>query len=145
MCGKKNYQYKFDEKLKERFFNAHKFSNYDNTKFILLLQRDVYPYEYMNDWEKFNETSLPEKEDFYRHLPMEYITDADYAYAKRVYKDFEIKNLIEYHDLCVQSDTLLLVDVFENFRNMCLKIYELDPANNISAPGLAWQAALKKD
>ena len=98
----------------------------------------------MDDWEKFNETSLPEKEDFYSHLNMEDITDADYAHAKRVCKDFEIKNLGEYHDLYVQSNTLLLADVFENFRNMCLKIYELDPAKFLSAPGLAWQAALKK-
>ena len=72
--------------------------------------------------EKFNETSLPEKEDFYSHLNMEDITDADYAYTKRVCKDFWINNLEEYHNLYVQSDTLLLADVFENFRNICLKI-----------------------
>ena len=71
----------------------------------------------MDDWEKFNET-LPEKEDFYSNLNMEDITDAGYVYAKRVCKNFEIKNLGEYHDLYVQNDTLLLVDVFENFRNM---------------------------
>ena len=64
--------------------------------------------------------------------------------TKRVCKDFEIKNLGGYHDLYVQSDTLLLADVFENFSNMCIKIYEVDPAKVLSAPGLAWQAALKK-
>ena len=69
----------------------------------------------MDDWEKFKETSLPEKEDFYSHLNVEDITDADYAHAKRVCKDFEIKKLGEYHDLYVQSDTLLLADVFDNF------------------------------
>ena len=74
---------------------------------------------------------------------MEDITYADYAHEKRVYKDFEVKNLGEYQDLYVQSDTLLLADVSENFRNMFLKIYELDPAKFLSAPGLAWQAALK--
>ena len=95
----------------------------------------------MDDWEKFNETSLREKEDFYSHLNMEDITDADYVHAKKVCKDFEIKNLGEY-DLYVQSDTLLLADVLENFRNMCLKIYELDPAKFLSAPGLVWQVAL---
>ena len=63
---------------------------------------------------------------------------------KRVCKDFEIKNLGEYHDLYVQGNTLLLADVFENFTNMYLEIYELDPAKFLSAPGLAWQAALKK-
>ena len=86
--------------------------------------------------EKFNEASLPEKEDFYSHLNMEDITDADYVYAKKVCKDFWINNLEEYHDLYVQSDTLLLADVFENFRNICLKIYKLDPAKFLSAPGL---------
>ena len=75
---------------------------------------------------------------------MEDITDADYAHAKRVCKTFEIKNLGEYHDLYVQSDTLLLSDVFGNFINMYLEIYGLDPGKFLSAPGLAWQAALKK-
>ena len=69
----------------------------------------------MGDWEKFNETSLPEKEDFHSHLNMEDITDADYTHTKRVSKDFEIKNLGKYHDLYVQNDTLFLADVPENF------------------------------
>ena len=72
------------------------------------------------------------------HVNIEDITDADCAHAKRVYKDYEIKNLGEYHDLYLQSDTLLLADVFENFRNMCLEIYEIDPAKFLSAPGLGW-------
>ena len=76
----------------------------------------------MDDWEKFNETSLPEKEDFYSHLNMEDITDADYAHAKRICKDFDIKNLGEYLDLYVQNDSLLLADAFANFRKMCMKI-----------------------
>ena len=96
----------------------------------------VYPYEYIDDWEKFNETSLLEKEDFYSHLYMKDITDADYAHAKRVCKDFEIKKIRKHYDLYVQSDTLLLADVFENFRNMCPEIYKLDPAKFLSAPGL---------
>ena len=121
------------KKLKERFFNTYEFSNHNNKNFILLLWKGVYPYEYMDDWEKFNETSLPEKEDFYSHLNMEDITDADYVHTKRVCKDFEIKNLGEYHDLYVQSNTLLLADVFENFRIMCLKMYELDYANFFSS------------
>ena len=77
LCCNKNYQQEFDEKLKEQFFNTHKFSNHDNNKFILLLQKGVYTYEYMRDWEKCNETSLPEKEDFYSYLNVENITDAD--------------------------------------------------------------------
>ena len=86
------------------------------------MRKGVYPYEYIDDWEKFNQTSLHEKEDFYSNLNMEDITDADCAHAKSVCTDFEIKNLGEYHDLYVQSDALLLADVFGNFRNMCLKI-----------------------
>ena len=111
---------------------------------MLLLRKGVYTYEYMDDWEKFNETSLPEKEDFYNHLSMEDVTDAYYVHAKSFSKDFETKKLGEYNDLYVQSNKLLLADVFENFRNTCLKISKLDPAKFISAPGLAWQAALKK-
>ena len=106
--------------------------------------KGVYPYEYMDDWEKFDETSLLEKEDFYSNSDMEDITDANYVYAKTVCKDFELKNFGEYRDLYVQSNKLLLVDVFENFWNMCLKKYKLDPAKKFSAPGFAWQAALKK-
>ena len=138
----KNYSKKLNEEGIIK--NAFKFSNNDINKFILLLRKGVYPYEYMDDWEKFNETTLPEKEEFYSNLNMEDITDADYMHAKRVCKDFEIKNLGEYHDLYLKSDTLLLADVFENFSKMCLNIYQLDPAKFLSAPGLAWQAALKK-
>ena len=111
---------------------------------MLLLQRGVYPYECMDDWEKLNEIFLPEKEDFYSHLNVENITDTDYAHVKRACKDFEIKYLGEYYHLYVQSDALLLADVFENFRNKFLEIYELDFAKKISAQGLAWQPTLKK-
>ena len=71
---------------------------------------------------------------------MEDITDADYAHAKRVCKGFKIENLVDYHDFYVQIDTLLLVDIFKNFRNMCLWLYKLDLAHYFSATGLAWQA-----
>ena len=106
-----------------------------------MLWKGTYPHKDMGDWEKFNELSLLEKEDFYSHLNMEDITDADYAHTKGC-KDFENK-FGEYHDLYVQSDKLLLADVFKNYRNMCIKIYELDPGKSLSAPGLAWQAASK--
>ena len=84
------------------------------------------------------------KEAFYSNLNLEDISDEDYAHAQKVWDVFEIKNLDEHHDLYVQSDTLLLEDVFENFRHMCFEIYELDPAYFVSAPGLAWQACLKR-
>ena len=98
----------------------------------------------MDSWERFNETSLPDKEAFYISLNMEDIIDVDHRHAKRVLKSLNNKNLGDYHDLYVQSDTLLLADVFENFRNTSIKVYELDPAHFLSAPGLAWQACLKK-
>ena len=112
--------------LKKWFKNTFKFSENDINKFVLLLRKGVYPYKYMDDWEKINETTVREKEEFYRNLNMEDITDADYIHAKRVFKGFERKYLCEYHDLYLKSDTLLLADVFENFRKMCLKIYYLD-------------------
>ena len=98
----------------------------------------------MNSWGRFNETSLPEKKAFYSELNLEDVTDKDYVQAQKLFKELKLKNLGDYHDLYVQSDTLLLADVFENFRNKCIEIYELDPAHFLSAPGLAWQACLKK-
>ena len=102
----------------------------------MLLRKSVYPYEYIDEWEKFSETTLHEKE-FYSNLNMEDITDADYMHAKRVCKGFEIKNLGDYHDLYLKSDILLFADVFKKFRKMCLKMYHLVPAIFFSAPGLA--------
>ena len=103
----------------------------------------MYPYEYMDDWEKFNQAKLPKKEINYSGLTIGDITAANYKHEKRVCQDFEIKNLGEYHDLYLRSDVLLLAKIFENVREMCLEIYELEPAEFFSAPGLAWQAALK--
>ena len=110
----------------------------------MLLKKGVYPYEYMDGWDKFNETSIHCKESFYSNLIMENITETDYIHANNVFKTFKLNNLGDYHDLYVQSDTLLLADVFENFRKACIKTYQLDPAHFISLPGLAWQACLKK-
>ena len=109
-----------------------------------MLRKGVYPYEYMDSWEKFNETSLPSKKDFYSNLNIEDIDDIDYRHGNNVFKGFKLDNLGDYHDLYVKSDALLLADVFENFRDMCIKVYELDPAHFVSLPGLAWQACLKK-
>ena len=98
----------------------------------------------MDDWKKFNENLLPEKEYVYSHLNMEDIKYADYPQAKRVCKDFKIRDLGDYHDLYVQGNTLLLADVSEIFQNMYPKIYELDLAYFFSAQGLAGKATLKK-
>ena len=104
---------------------------------MLLLRKGVYPYEYMDDWDRFNEEKLPNKSDFYCSLNMEDISAIDYRYALKVFNKINIKNLGEYHDLHVQSDTILLGDVFEIFRNLCLNTYGLDPAYFLSLPGLA--------
>ena len=92
----------------------------------------------MVDQRKFNERFYLERKIFYSHLNMEDIFDTDYGHTERICKDFEIKNLGEYHDLYVQSNTLLLADVFENFINTCINIYGLDSAKFLTAPGLAW-------
>ena len=141
---KKNYEKDFNKELIKRFANTYNFCSKDLNKFILLLRKGIYPYEYMDNWERFDETLLPDKTSLYNSLNMENIDDIDYRHGNNVFKKFKLKNLGEYHDLYVQSDTLLLADVFENFRNMCIKVYELDPAHFLSLPGLAWQACLKK-
>ena len=138
------YKKKFNKDLIKKFKNTYSFCNNDLNKFILLLRKGVCPYEYMDNWEKFNEPSLPSKEDFYSNLNMEDIDDIDYRPGNNVFKGFKLENSGDYHDLYVQSDTLLLFDVFNNFRDMCIKEYELDPAHFLSLPGLAWQACLKK-
>ena len=98
----------------------------------------------MDNWEKFDETTIPPKEAFYSKLNLKGISDADYEHTQKVWEVFEIKDCSKYHDLYAQSDTLLLADVFENFRDKCIEIYQLDPLYFVSAPGLAWQACLKK-
>ena len=85
----------------------------------------------------FNKTTLPEKEKFYSNLNMEDVTDLDYMYAKRVWKDFETKKLGEYLDLVLKNDAFLLPDVFKNFRRICFKFFKLDPVKFFSAPALA--------
>ena len=105
----------------------------------------------MNSLDRFNETFLPDKEAFYSSLNMEVIINVDYRHAKRVFKYFNNnnnnnnnQNTGDYHYLYAQSDTLLLTDVLENFRNMCLQIHELDLAHFLSTTELAWQAGLKE-
>ena len=109
------------------FPNTYKFYNRDINNCVLLLKKDVCPYEYTDSCERFNE--IVNKNAFYSKINRQDITDEDYIHAQKVFKEFEKKNnLGEYHDLYVQSDTLLLADAFENFRNKFIEIYELDPA-----------------
>lgn len=97
-------------------------------KIDLLSRKGVYPYDYMDSIEKFDETKLPTKEAFYSRLNECYISDEDYELAKKVWKEFEMKTMGDYHDLYLKSDVLLLADVFEEFRRVCLKNYGPDPA-----------------
>ena len=110
----------------------------------LLYKKGIYPYEYMDSFEKFSETSLPKKEDFYSKLNDEHITEDEYAHAQTVWETFDCKTLGDYHDLYVKTDVALLADVFENFRKLCLQQYGLDPAHYFTSPGLSWDALLKK-
>ena len=109
----------------------------------LLKQKGFYPYEYMNTEEKFNDTKLPPREAFYSKLSGRGIKEKDYKHAWNVWDTFKMKTFKEYHELYNVSDVLLLADVFENFRDLCLKIYGLDPVYYFTAPGLAWDACLK--
>ena len=127
-----------------KFHNTSQLCNNDLNRFDLLLRKGVYPYEYIDSWKRFKEESLPDKQSSYCELNKEHITHEDYAHAQLVWNTFNIKNLGEYHDLYVQSDTALLADVFKNFRDKCIEIYELDPAHFLTAPGLVWNACLKK-
>ena len=124
--------------LIKKFPNTYNFCKNDINKFRLLLRKCAYAYDYMDSWKRSEEESLPDKESFYSELNKEYIIDSDYEHAKKVFNKY-CKNMGDYHDLYVQTDILLLADVFENFRNMFLQIKELYP----SAPGLPWQACLK--
>ena len=109
----------------------------------LLKRKGIYPYAYRDSFEKFDETKLPSKGELFSILNNEHIRDEDYEHAKRVWKEFKIKNMGEYHDLYLGTDVLLLADVFENFRQTCLQYFKLDPCHYFTSPGLFWDAMLK--
>ena len=115
---------------------------FKDEKFNLMVRKGVYPYDYMDSFDKFNE-KLPTKEDFFSIMNNEYITDKDYQHAETVWETFNLKTMGEYHDLYLESDILLLADVFENFRKTCLEYYKLDPCHYFTSPGLSWDAMLK--
>ena len=120
------------------------FEDYNESQYKLLIRKGIYPYEYMDDWDKFAETTLPPKGSFYSKLNMSGVSDQDYEHACRVWSDFGIRNLGEYHDLYLKTDIILLANVFEAFRKVCLDNYGLDLAHFYMAPGLVWRACLKK-
>ena len=107
------------------------------------VKKGVYSYDFMDSFEKFDQTDLPVKEHFYSILNDQDITNDEYDHAKKVWKVFKIKTMGEYHDLYLGSDVLLLTDVFENFRKTCLQYYKLDPCHYFTSLGLSWDAMLK--
>ena len=120
------------------------FEKFNNKQCELLVIKGIYPYEYMDSWDKFNDRELPSKDKFYSKLNMSGVNDKDYGHARLVWNEFDIKNMGEYHNLYLLTDTILLANVFESFRTVCMDNYGLDPAHFYTAPGLAWKACLKK-
>ena len=120
------------------------FEEYNENQYKLLIQKGIYPYEYMTNWDKFKETKLPPTEVFYSKLNMAGVREEDYEHTHRVWKEFELKDLGEYHGLYLKTDVILLANISEEFRKVCLKNYGLDLAHFYTAPGLAWKACLKK-
>ena len=115
----------------------------DDLQLELVKQKGVYPYEYMDSFDKFNDCQLPIKKRFYSTLKGAGINDEDYERAKKVWNAFDMKNMVNYHDLYLKTDVLLLCDVFETFIDMCMHYYGLDPCHYFSALGLSWDEMLK--
>ena len=128
---------------KDAFNNLERYYTTEEAK--LIKRKGVYPYEYMNTEERFNETKLPPKKAFYSRLTGEGITEEDYKHALNVWNAFNMKTILDYHELYNETDVLLMADVFENFRNNNLKIYGLDQGHYFTAPGLSWDACLKNN
>ena len=123
------------------FVNTNKF--YTGEQLKLLKRKGVYPYEWLDSIDKLNETQLPPKKAFFSKLTGQGISNKDYKHAQKVWKTFNMKTMRDYHNLYNKTDVLLLADVFENFRKVCKKNYDLDPCWYYTAPGLSWDACLK--
>ena len=126
---------------KESFKNLTEF--YEGDELKLLLRKGVFPYDWFDNFGKLSADNLPPKESFHSMLNDSGISEEDYKHAQNVWKTFNMKTMRDYHDLYLKSDVLLLSDVFENFRDVCLDNYRLDPIFYYTAPGLAWDACLK--
>lgn len=115
----------------------------DKDKFKLLKRKGIYPYEWMDNISKFECTKLPPIKSFYSKLKNENISKEDYDHACKVWETFKCETFKDYHMLYQKLDVILLADIFENFRETCMKTYGLDPAQYYTAPGLSWDALLK--
>ena len=125
----------------KKFFG---FEDYSELQYDLLTRKGVYRYEYVNSWDRFNETHLLPIDAFYSNLNMSSISEEDYQHAQRVWKEFGIRDLGDYHDLYLRTDVVLLANVYEAFRDTFLKHYKLDLVHFYTSPGLAWKAYLKR-
>ena len=119
------------------------FEDYSDLQYDLLTRKGVYPHEYINSWDRFEETQLPPISAFYSNLNMSLISEEDYQHTQRVWVEFGIHDLGDYHDLYLRTDVVLLANMYEAFRDTCLKHYKLDPVYFYTSPGLAWKACLK--
>ena len=126
---------------KDGFYHTKKEFCTENLE--LVTRKGIYPYDYMDDFNKFKEEGLPSIDNFYSKLSGEDISDEDYNHAKNVWEEYKCKTMGDYHGLYSKSDVLILADVFENFRKTDKEYYNLDPAHYFSCPGFAWDATLK--
>ena len=127
--------------LKQHFPKVWSFDSPEDIQ--LLCQKGVYPYSFIKNFQVFEQSSLPPKEAFFNNLIGEHISEENYQFAEKVWSTFRCENLGEFHDLYLYTDIFLLADIFEAFRQVCLKHYTLDPAHYYTVPGLAWDAVLK--
>ena len=138
-----------DGEKKQNWQNNFKFSKRNpyignDEDLDLLTDKGVYPYDYFTSFDKLRDKQLPPKEKFYSNLTESNIEDDEYESAQKIWEHFGIRNLGQYHDLYLRTDVLLLTDVFENFRDLCLEYYGLDPAHYFTLPNFAWDAMLLK-
>ena len=119
------------------------FEDYSELQYDLLTRKGVYPYEYVNSWDRFNKAQLPPIDAFYSNLNMSSISEDDYQHAQRVWEEFGTHSLGDYHDLYLRIDVVLLANVYKAFRDICLRHYKVDPVHFYTFSGLAWKACLK--
>ena len=134
-----------DALVKNLTYNDFKYlsQKFNGKQLNLIKQKGVYPYEYMNSFEKFPEDKSPDRCEFYSSLKDGCISEKDYLHAVNVWNEFKMKLLVDYYDLYLKTDVLLLIDVFEKFINWSLKYYGLNPCHYFSSPGLNWDEMLK--